>query len=176
VPEHGKIVGYATKGGQPFELVLPWEPPREYELRLKVTRLSRFPPGFLGVGLSQDDARFAMVFDARTAEGKPFYCGLGFIKGNMLHDRKDAQARRVLLPGRPVELIIAVRDQQITVKANGTAIYTWTGNLNDSTRGIYKSDRPLTLSTLDAGFLFEEITLQPLSNDRGRDFTAGAQK
>jgi serine/threonine protein kinase len=177
VPKPGQLLATARKNGH-FALVLPWSPPAEYRLRLKVTRLPRLGVGPLRIGLSQGASRFLIIVDAHSE--KPFYSGLAVIDDVLLEKRSDAHVGPLLFPNRAAELVVTVRKDQVALQANGTQVYQWSGNLSRSSRrvaGRSGSVRPLILSGgPEASFTFDEIRLEPLNNDAGQPLLEGAEK
>jgi serine/threonine protein kinase len=177
VSKPGQLLATARKNGH-FALVLPWSPPAEYCLHLKLTRMPKIGAGPLRIGLSQGASRFLLVVDAKV--DKPFYSGLAVIDDVLLEKRSDTHVGPLLFPHRTADLAITVRKNQVALKANGTQVYQWSGDLGRSTRriaGRTGSVRPLIISGgPEASFTFDEIRLEPLSDDPGQPLLDGAEK
>ena len=163
VPEPGRLLARAKE--RPFVLRLPWNPPREYRLRFTATRQPRSGQGGLRIGLSQGDSRFGLIVDMKHE--KRVLTGLHFIDNVSLEKRRDGRWGLLLLPGQKVELTMTVREGEFTAEANGTTIYTWSGDLGRATRQFRSADVPLLIMGSDAAFAFEEISLEPLGQDIG---------
>jgi predicted Ser/Thr protein kinase len=149
-----------------FSLVLPWEPPSEYRLKLTATRLIE-EHGYLSVGLAAGSARFGLVFDLPWKE--QFFTGLSLMDGQFVVARPDARMGRVLPAGLAVNLVCAVLAEEVTVKANGREIYQWRGDLKRLSRGPRHPTEPLYLFGANKGsFTFEDILLEPLGPSAGR--------
>lgn len=175
VPEPGQLLGKAED--KPLALVLPWTPPREYRLRMKVTRRTRQPTQGLGrmrVGLAQGDLRFAAMFDHKTDKG--FLSGLALVDNADLESQSNVHHGLVLLPNRPIELMMTVRQEHFDIRANGTQIYEWNGDLSRSNRPRVGLETPLNIMALDSMILFEEIKLEPLGDDPGQPYVKDDEK
>lgn len=150
-----------------FALVLPWEPPPEYRLRLTVNREAE-QPGFLSVELSSGSSRFGIVFDAGPRQNR-FFTGVGIADGQPLFVRPDARVGRVLPAGLPINLVCTVEAKKVTVEANGQEIYRWLGDLSRLSRRHDLPEQPLVLvGTNRGGFTFEKIVLEPLGPSAGQ--------
>lgn len=149
-----------------FALVLPWEPPPEYRLKLTVTRLVE-AEGFLSVELAAGAARFGVVFDLPRDE--KFFAGLGVIDGRVLFERPDARVGRILPGGLAINLVCTIQAQKVTVQANGREIYHWLGDFNRLSRRRDLPTQPLLLVGANKGvFAFENIVLEPLGPSAGQ--------
>lgn len=177
VSKPGQLLATARKGGQ-FALVLPWSPPAEYRLRLKLTRVPKMGVGPLRIGLSQGASRFLFIVDAKV--DKPFYSGLAVIDDVVLEKRSDAHMGPLLFPNRTAELAITVRKDHVALQANGTQVYQWSGDLSRTSRrvaGRSASSRPLLIAGgPEASFTFDEIRLEPLGDAPGQPYLDGAEK
>jgi len=163
----GSANGLIGQGGdKPFFIRLPWMPPSEYRLRLKVTRLGSMDKSPLSIGLSSASERFTLVIDHNQKE--KFLTGLGLISGNDLDERRDRHPGRVLARNVPIELEVTVRASDVELRANGSLIYSWHGNLAHATRRYSYPTDPLVLGGGGGSFSFESIVLEPLGNDRGQ--------
>jgi tRNA A-37 threonylcarbamoyl transferase component Bud32 len=160
------------KGKVKFTLVLPWEPPAEYRLKLTVRRLTD-EPGALGVGLAHGEARFNMLFD--LGEEK-FHTGIGAVEGKKLMDRTDGHVGQVLPPRVTMRLACTVEVKKVTVEANGGRIYAWHGDLNTLERPYIQAIHPLMFYGGTGDFGFDEIILEPLGPERGRPYDASKPK
>src|SRR5207244_6559770 len=88
-------------------LVLPWDPPPEYRLKLTATRLTD-DPGQMGIGLANGPARFNILFD--VADKGKLFTGLA-------SDRREAWVGRVLPRGLPINLACTVWTGKVRVEA-----------------------------------------------------------
>jgi hypothetical protein len=145
-------------------LVLPWDPPTEYRLRLTVTRMGR-NEGFMTLSLASGPTRLGVVFDA-THERKVF-TGLSVVDGQRLH--RYRRIGPLLPPGVPIHLVCTIRAGQLTINANGSEIFRWEGDFSRLSRPAFQPAEPLILGCADKGlFAFENIVLEPLGPDAGR--------
>jgi hypothetical protein len=166
-----RLVGQGRKNEPRFAPVLPWDPPAEYRLRLKVTRLAGAQDGQLGIGLACGDARFTMSVDAERNE--KHYTGLAIVDGRGIQKRGDGRRGKVLHPGLSRELLITVRPGEVRLTLDDQPYYQWKGDLGHSTRDSSQGDEPLRIGgTFPGVFRFEAISLEPLGEDRGRPLEA----
>ncbi len=158
-----KLTGWKADGA--YWLVLPWQPPTEYRLKLTVTRLGG--SNNMTVGLASGENRFNLTIDARH-NGK-FYTGLSHVDGNRPWEhRSDAREVGVMSLDVPMELTITVRRDSVVLEVGTAEIYRWKGDLGRSKRLPTQTKEPLVLGGLSGGFRFEKITLEPLGNDPGQ--------
>lgn len=161
----GQDIGKETGG---MRLTLPWEPPEEYRLSLRVTRLHKGDVP-LAIGLASGDARFGLLVDYPLAPKKGLVSGLSLVNGANLTDRPDARRGRRLPPGQPVVIECVIRSGRITVSADGAEFYDWSGDFSVLDRAPGRTTAPLFVGSGRGGaFDFESITLEPLATDPGR--------
>jgi serine/threonine protein kinase len=153
--------------GEParFVTTIPWDPPTEYRLRMVVEH--RGGKCNLGIALASGDARFNMVID--TEAGERHLSGLALVDGRVLDDRGDAWVGKVMSRGIPVELVITVRKERVTLEVADKLLYAWSGELARTARPSRHRDTPLALFGNGPGAMqFHKIVLEPLGDDRGR--------
>ena len=159
------VVTVGERGdGSRFGLDIPWNPPEEYRLRLVVEQRARNTN--LGVGLAQGASRFNLIIDAD--QGGKFLTGLGSIDGRGLSERRDAWIGEVLSRGIPIELVVTVRKNHVSLTAAEKLIYYREVDLSKSTRPPLQPQTPLSLfGNGPGGINFHKIMLEPLAHDRG---------
>jgi len=150
---------------QSFYLKLPWDPPPEYRLVLRITRLSTPEKSPMSIGLASGERRFSIQLDADTDS---MHTGLAVIDGRKFKGRNDTRKGRILNRGVPMELAVTVRQELVQLESNGTVIYEWRGNLSRTSRTPGQPTEPLFVGGRNGSFEFERIVLQPLGEDRGR--------
>jgi hypothetical protein len=116
-----------TEPARAARVILPYVPPAEYDLLLRVER--REGADALVVGLASGDAQFVHVIDGYTAEGK---CLSGFevLDGALARDNESRRDGRVLSPGVVCDVVYRVRTGSVSVLAGGREVLSWTGGIS----------------------------------------------
>jgi hypothetical protein len=162
----GGTLTVGQKGETPrFVTTIPWVPPAEYRFRLLVEH--RGGRCNLGIALASGDVRFNMLVDAEV--GERHLSGMHFVDGRALAERGHAWAGKVMSRGIPLELVITVRKERVTLEAADKLLYAWSGDLTRTARPRRQGGTPLALFGVGPGAMqFHKIVLEPLGNDRGR--------
>jgi len=152
-----------------FYLALPWNPPAEYLLKMRVTRRSLPDKCPLVIGLASGDKRFSILVDADTDS---MHTGISVIDGRKFKGRNDTRKGRILNRGVPMDLTATVRPELIQLESNGTVIYEWRGDLSHISRNPREPTEPLVVGGRSGSFEFENIVLEPLGDDRGQPLSS----
>lgn len=162
--DHAKATGT-------MRLTLPWEPPAEYRLSFRVTKLSKDDASLI-IGLASGESRFALLIGqplGSKSSKRGLGSGLAFIDGKFLTERADTRRGRRLPPDRAVFIECTVRDGRITAAADGIEFYDWSGNMDALSRVPGGATAPLFIGgSRNGAFEFESISLEPLTSDSGR--------
>lgn len=152
------------KGEARMSLPLPWNPPAEYRLLLTVERIGGKGP--LGLALASGDARFNLVIDSQHAD--KVLTGLGNIGGREIDERRDPRRGSIFTRQIPLDLIVTVRKDGVSLDVSEKRVYEWHGDLLRVSRAGRQSNVPLALWSIGPGaFEFQKIVLEPLAPDRG---------
>lgn len=166
----GGLRGFAAVKGEDFGLVLPWDPPATYRLKVRVVR-NTDRPGQLMVGLGLGSARCNILFDV-PQRGKLF-TGIGIVDDRKVFDRLDGHVGRVLPQQVAMNIVITVESDRIVVAANDRKIYEWQGDWGRVSRTYSPGTEPLLLGgPFPADFTFEQVTLESLGSGIGASMTA----
>jgi TIR domain len=171
--ENGKLLNLegARRGAIRSSIIaLPWNPPREYRLWLKVTRKSR-ETGSFNLGLSSGDHRVLVLLDMQRNEKEAPRSSFRLVDGGPLTVPSAPSGGRVFPRGSTVPIRCTVRTTGIRVETGDRVVIEWQGKPGSLQRMDESPRAPLFLAINgDNAFMIEEVWLQPLGNDRGAPY------
>lgn len=165
--ETGRAAG---PGPRRFMLRLPWDPPEEYCLRVRIRRIKE-EGGAAWIGLASGEQRFAIMVDGQRDTERPM-SGLVQVDGNPFFVPAPDNRKKVLPIRTVVTLACTVRRTGVTLTADDRTVFDWQGSPSRLGRGMFSPEPPLFLAGAgDATFFFQQIDLEPLGPDAGKPLT-----
>jgi serine/threonine protein kinase len=166
--DDGRLVGEPRGKDKQFAIVLPWEPPADYCLKLTVMR--RSAGGSVDIGLARGAERFDVIFDVPGKAKEHFYSGVGSFDGNNIPGRAELKKRlRVFPPGALASVVCTIKSNQLHVEVDGRPVMSYDVNLKRLGRiNSLFADKPLTLGGWNATVEFRDVLLEPLDSDVGK--------
>jgi hypothetical protein len=157
----------ATTRTERFQIILPWNPPEEYRLRMSVKR-TRPGQGHLGLGLSCGADQFSLFIDHPGPEEGRLSIGLSHGDPKVTTERGQRLPDRILPAGKDVLLDCIVRRNEITLLADNAEVWSWQGDMTGIPRLPGGPGAQLFLGgSHRAAFEFSAIEIVPLGSDRG---------
>lgn len=157
--DHGKLISPAVAWAR---IQLPCAPPREYDLKLSVTRLQG--DDSLNLGLAREGKQFMIVLDGNGGSDT----GLDLIGGKGFSKNETSFKGQVLPRQVSREILVSVRDEGLTVSVGERAICQWRGRYE--TLGLLSSwtvydNCVLFIGTWATSYRIEAISLMPVSGN-----------
>lgn len=170
-PEENAYDGSWQKDSQGFlispavdrpRLVLPVDPPSEYELRILAQRVKGMKA--LKIGLVSGKHQFGAIFDAYNSGD---ISGLHLIDG-LGADRNDTKRQgAIFTAGKPVEIVCRVYKHGVYVALDGKRFYHWQGDpasLSLWQGWDVKAPSKLFLGSLESSYRFQQVQLTRLTS------------
>lgn len=175
--ENGQLTAKGRDQSGAYFLGIPYAPPPEYVMRLKVRGPLR-PKGHLIVGLMAGTQRFNAVFN-RSYPRRGRKSGFAQIDGVLLESRDSPPFQSgglfVDSPDAVMEITCTVRTNHIRLEANGKLIEDYQGDVKKLALGYSRDtndpapNTPLVLGSWGVTeFQFLAVELEPLGSDPGR--------
>jgi WD40 repeat protein len=157
-------------------LQVPYEPPAEYRIDMKVELVGKESSQPLAVGLIVGGRKTVIGIDKVAPEGRgdrsvqpnTRYTGIGDYDGVSLPFGPHRHHGQLMFPSRPVQLSVTVRPESIRLTCDGSWVFDWNGD----PRGLIPhvqwrrfGSKSLFLST-NSAVLIHEMTLIPLAAAR----------
>ena len=173
-PQEGRIRNLIPERNADCALVLPWDPPEAYRLKLTTYRIAGEGP--LHLGLSSGKHRFMFVLDLRRDDRHFGGIAMPDLRGNKISPR-NMRLGKVLTQGLSRQIICTVtpgEPDQLIVSVEGAQDFLWRGDFKSLERTKVAPDEPLFLA-VGAGeaFWFEDIVIEPLGPSAGAPLDRG---
>ncbi len=147
---------------------IPYYAPEEYDLTMRVERVSPLPE-VLGIGLWVRDRHVVAVIDGWTGRAS----GLEVLDGQNASANATTVKRRLIGTKTPQTITCQVRKDSIEIAIDGESVIDWQGNINRFSAPIPQwripFSRNLYVGVNSAEYHFHEITLSPRSSIRDPD-------
>ncbi|OAI55012.1 hypothetical protein AYO44_13745 [Planctomycetaceae bacterium SCGC AG-212-F19] len=148
----------------PAILVIPHNPPQEYELEIKAKKLDN---DSFQVGLVAADSQFRAVFDAWPGHG--VLSGLENINGKGVRDNGVSHVGSVFPRNQVVTILCSVRKPGVRLTCDGKTVVDWKGDFKSLSLGGPFNDYPqlknkLFLASWRTGFHIQKLVLRPLGD------------
>lgn len=143
-------------------VMIPYLPPREYDLVVEATR-TEGSDAFV-MGLASGDVQFVHVLDGYSVEGK---CLSGFevLDGKLARSNESTREGRAFENDVPSVLFYSVRKGHVGVSVNRRRVLEWTGEFSRlSVRPDYRINNPgaLFVGAWMSKFRITRLALYPL--------------
>jgi hypothetical protein len=155
-----KLVVVAPDGEKPHRLLIPYEPPPEYQIDMVVERKNE-KSGQLNIGLVVGGKQTMVCVDGF---GTPQVSGLETVDGKQGHANETTRKGRLLPLDRPTSIGVRVRNKEITLICEQKTIFQWKGEparLGFHSYWSIPNPRVLFLGS-QAGIEIHKMTLSPL--------------
>ncbi|MBS0206351.1 MAG: hypothetical protein JSS49_25970 [Planctomycetes bacterium] len=144
---------------------LPYQPPEEYELVVIAEPLD--DPNGLILGQRSGEHRFLVLLNYANGGEVPV-SALENVDGKNVMRNTTSVQRKLLVKGRPSQIVCTVRKQSVTVTCDGHEVIAWQGVPRQLSLSDYwktPHDQALFLGAYDCRYRFHRVTLTPLSGE-----------
>jgi len=104
---------------------LPYVPPDEYDLHLKIERYEENDSLVIGIASSGTQAQISI--DQQEAAGS--FSGLGLIDGKRIAENETKHQGSLLTNGKPSTVVCSIRKTGVAVQVDGKRIVHWKGDI-----------------------------------------------
>ena len=144
---------------------LPYQAPEEYELVVVAEPLDE--PNGLILGQRSGDHRFLVLLNYANGDQVPV-SALENVDGKSVMRNTTSVQRRLLVKGRPSQIVCTVRKQSVTVTCDGHEVISWQGDSKQLSLSDYwktPTEQAMFLGAYDCRYRFHRVTLTPLSGN-----------
>lgn len=144
---------------------LPYQAPEEYELVVVAQPLDE--PNGLILGQRSGDHRFLVLLNYATGDQVPV-SALENVDGKNVMRNTTTVQRRLMVKGRPSQIVCTVRKQSVTVTCDGHEVISWQGDSKQLSLSDYwktPTEQAMFLGAYDCRYRFHRVTLTPLGGN-----------
>lgn len=144
---------------------LPYQAPEEYELVVVAEPLDE--PNGLILGQRSGNHRFLVLLNYANGDQVPV-SALENVDGKSVMKNTTTVQRRLLVKGRPSQIVCTVRKQSVTVTCDGYEVISWQGDSKQLSLSDYwktPTEQAMFLGAYDCRYRFHRVTLTPLGGN-----------
>lgn len=152
--------------GEDVLIRLPYKPPREYDLTIKLE--AKDTDRGIGIGLSKGDIKFLYSIDSFPEIG--FFSGIYIVDDKKIQNRENDDTKksgRVMIRNKPATITCKVRENRLTVTVDGNVVTDWRGDFKRFSSQSNNHAGHLFISAWNVKYHITEITLKPISGKGG---------
>jgi hypothetical protein len=156
-----------AQDGAPMTLMVPYQPPEEYDLTVVLTRKGGYDA--IAIGLVAGSAQFDLILDGHAGVG----CISGFelIDGKYVNQHPDAVKGRQVNQNQTVTVLCLVRKTSVTALVNGQKLAEYQGNTSRLGLSVFyqvPNPKALILGAFGGKIEFHKVVLQPVTGQGKR--------